>query len=148
MQRTVVTAMKAQVSLSCRDSLWLSAAMSPSRSGQYCHLYSSPSAFSLGLHATGVLFLKVSCLHRACCQHCVLAATMSLGALEEKEHEGNHMRNIDCLTQGLETMIHSWIGSWRRFTANLGRRENLRSHKYLVLLAELIILCKQNVLFC
>lgn len=49
---------------------------------------------------------------------------------------------------GPETMIHSWIGSWRRFTANLGRRGNLRSRKYLDLRAELIILCKQNVLSC
>lgn len=49
---------------------------------------------------------------------------------------------------GTETVIHSWIGSWRRFTANLGRRGSLRSHKYLVLLAQLMILCKQNVLSC
>jgi len=49
---------------------------------------------------------------------------------------------------GTETVIHSWISSWRRFAANLGRRGNLRSYKYLILLAELIILCKQNVLSC
>lgn len=66
------------------------------------HLYSGPSAFSSGLHATGVLFLMVPCLHRACCQRRVLAGTMSPSALEEKEHEGHHVRNTDCPAQGLK----------------------------------------------
>lgn len=46
-------------------------------------------------------------------------------------HEKHRLSN-----PGAETTIHSWIVSWRRFTADLGRRGNLRSYKYLVLLAE------------
>lgn len=69
-------------------------------------------------------------------------------ALEEKEHEGRHIGNTGCPKKGLRPrfMLNQ---SWRRCPAKfLGRRGNLRSHKCLALLAEMIILCKQDVLSC
>lgn len=87
----------------------------------------------------------VSMSHGCCFKRSLVFTEHSSGrrGAQRQPHEEHGLSN-----PGTETLIHSWIGSWRRFAANLGRRGNLRNHKHLVLLAELIFYANKMCSHC